>query len=297
MLTRLIGAAVGIAIGGVCAAQVWPNAASDGCEPGVVREVWLQPRPLAQPGGYSSRLAVNYIDVNSPPEGDIPREVAFTPDGQTVVIANQGTGVTPGTLTFFNMNTRTITNTVTVGLLPNFVAVTPNGHLPVCTNVFSNSVSVVDIATHTLLANVPVTGTQPFRVAITPDSHWALVGVTNTGTNSVYSVIDLTTRTEARTFPNSGMGAIGSYFTPEVGISSGIWSQFALTPDGTTIVHPDRAAARVNLYDFPTGSLIVSMPTAIAPTSVDISTDGTTAVVGNEFGARRVSKNDIAARP
>jgi YVTN family beta-propeller protein len=296
MLTRFVAAAVLVGAVGACMGQGAPDAVSAECEAGVVREVWLLPRALPEPGRYGARLAVNYIDVNSPPEGDIPRELAFTPDGQTVVIANQGTGVTPGTLTFFNMNTRTITNTVTVGLFPNFVAVSPNGQYAVCTNVFSHTVSVVDIATHTLLGNVPVTGTQPFRVAITPDSHFALVGVTNTGTNSVYSVIDLNTRTEARTFPNSGMGAIGSYATPEVGITSGIWSQFALTPDGTTIVHPDRAAARVILYDFVSGAQITSLATAVAPTSVDISADGTTAIVGNEFNARRISKIDIAAR-
>src|SRR5262245_47288560 len=199
MLTRFVAAAAVVVSFGVCVGQ---EAASSEGETGVVREMWLQPRALAQPGGYGARLAPNYIDCNSPPEGDIPRELAFTPDGQTVVIANQGTGVTPGTLTFFNMNTRTITNTVTVGLLPNLVAVSPNGQLAVCTNVFSHTVSIVDIPTHTLLANVPVTGTQPFRVAITPDNHWALVGVTNTGTNSVYSVIDLVTRTEPRPFPN-----------------------------------------------------------------------------------------------
>src|SRR3954469_6148672 len=138
MLTRFVAAAAVLVCFGVCLGQ---DGVSPECETGVVREVWGQPRPMAFPSGYVARLAANYVDVNSPPEGDIPRELAFTPDGQTVVIANQGTGVAPGTVTFFNMNTRTITNTVTVGLFPNFVAVTPNGQLAVCTNVFSHTVS------------------------------------------------------------------------------------------------------------------------------------------------------------
>ncbi len=256
---------------------------------------WLQPRPVEGPS-YAARLAAFFIDCNSPPEGDNPRELAFTPDGLSVAIVNHGTGLLPGTMTFYDVNSRTITHTVTVGLLPNHVAVTPNGQYAVCTNVFSNSVSIVDIPTHTLVANVPVTGTQPFRVAITPDSLSAVVAVTNDGVNSRFSVIDLASRTEVRSFSSVGQGAIGGFFTPEVGLSSPLWSVFALSPDGTTIVLPNRTGARVMLYDVATGGVVASLASPASPASVDISADGTVAVVGHEFGARQVSRIDMVAR-
>jgi YVTN family beta-propeller protein len=265
--------------------------------PYVHKDTWPENRPLP-PGWYGARLVTEHIDVNSQPEGDIPRELAFTPDGSTVVIVNHGTGQGPGMMTFFDVNTRTITHSVTVGLLPSHVAVSPNGQFAVCSNVFSHDVSVVHIPTRTLLASVPVTGTQPFRVAITPDSLLAVVAVTNDAVTSAFSVIDLTTRTEVRTIPTVSQGAIGGFFTPESGISSPLWTKFALTPDGTTIVLPHRTngAASVRLYDVASGALVSTLPTSSYPTSVDVSGDGTVAVVGHEFGTRRISRIDLAAR-
>src|SRR5580765_5236665 len=100
MLTRFVIAAALMGSFGVCMGQEGPAVSPD-CETAVVREVGGEPRPVAAPGAYGARLAPNYIDIKRPPEGDIPRELAFTPDGNTVVIVNQGTGVMPGTLTFF----------------------------------------------------------------------------------------------------------------------------------------------------------------------------------------------------
>src|SRR5258708_29027162 len=58
-------------------------------------------------------------------------------------------------------------------------------------NVMSNSVSVIDVATNTLVATVGV-GASPSGVAITPDGSRAYV--TNGGSDSA-SVIDVATNT------------------------------------------------------------------------------------------------------
>ena len=62
------------------------------------------------------------------------------------------------------------------------------------TNEHSNNVSVIDTATNTLVATIPV-GTIPFAVAVTPDG--THVYVTNDGSNNV-SVIGTATNTVAK---------------------------------------------------------------------------------------------------
>lgn len=67
-----------LCLAGAAVAQVSPDAVSTECDAEMVRELWVRPRPLT-PGGYGSRLDVTHIDINSPPEADTPRELAFTP--------------------------------------------------------------------------------------------------------------------------------------------------------------------------------------------------------------------------
>jgi YVTN family beta-propeller protein len=282
-----------LCLAGAAVAQVSPDAVSTECDAEMVRELWVRPRPLT-PGGYGSRLDVTHIDINSPPEADTPRELAFTPDGGTVAIVNHGTGLIPGMMTFFDVNTRQITHSVEVGLMPNHVAISPDGRYAVCTNVLSHTISVVDVPTRTLIGHVPVTGTQPFRVAITPDSQRAIVSVTNDAVNSSFSVINLATMTEEYWFPSVSQGVMGGYATPEMGISGALWTQWALTPDGARIVLPDRVGGRVVIYDVATGAPTYLTAAPLA-TSVDISADGTVAVVGHEGFERKISRVDLVS--
>ena len=65
------------------------------------------------------------------------------------------------------------------------------------TNAGSNSVSVVNLATNTVVVTVPV-GRNPTSVAVTPDG--TAVHVTNAGSNTV-SVISVATNTVVATIP------------------------------------------------------------------------------------------------
>jgi DNA-binding beta-propeller fold protein YncE len=229
------------------------------------------------------------ITINSDPDGDVPHELAFLPNGSAVVIVHKDTD----NLTFFDVNTRTVTNTVAIGHFPVQVAVTPNGQYALAPAVLSNALSVVDVATHTLVANVPISGQQPYKALVTSDSHWAVVGVIDDAVNSHFSIVDLTTLAEVATIPTSEQGVIGSWFTPEAGSSGVLFTRFALSPNGTTILLPDRNSAVVRVYDRASASLVTSITTAANPSAVDISSDGTTAVVSHEFGIKRVSKIDL----
>jgi YVTN family beta-propeller protein len=79
--------------------------------------------------------------------------------------------------------------------------VTPDGSKVYVTNVNSNTVSVIDTATNTVIATIPV-GTTPQGVAVTPDG--SKVYVANSDSNTV-SVIDTATNTVSATTP------VGSY--------------------------------------------------------------------------------------
>ncbi|MDY7107690.1 MAG: beta-propeller fold lactonase family protein [Planctomycetota bacterium] len=270
-----------------------PAASADAAP--LVKETWLAPRPVARdaeagrPGPLAADPTHEYISANQEPEGDVPRNVVFTPDGSEVLIVHRDTD----NVTFFDVPTRTATHTVDAGDFPVDVAVTPDGQYAVVPNVLDNSVTIIDVPTHSALATVPVTGEQPYAVAVTSDSQLAVVGVINDAVNSSFSVIDLVAQSEVLTFPSGSQGVIGFWWAPESGTAGNIFTRFALTPDGGTIVLPDRGGARVRLYDRMTGDEVADLPVAAQPTAVDVSADGTTAVVNHEGDIRTITEVDL----
>ncbi len=263
---------------------------------------WMlgRPRPMAPSvwrsaegratSGPTGKLT--FVSVDEAPEGDMPREVAYTPDGAQVLVVHRDTD----NVTFFETTTNTPTHTVAVGDFPVDVAVTPDGRVAVVPNVLGDSVSIIDIATHAIVATVPVTGTQPYSVAVTPDSAFAVVGVINDGVASSFSVIDLDAGIEVQSFASGPQGVIGFFFNPESAISGNIFTQFALAPDGATIVLPDRGNDRVHLYDRATGAEVANLAIAADAIAVDVSEDSTLAVVSHEGATQLVTIIDVPGR-
>src|SRR5215213_905092 len=105
-------------------------------------------------------------------------------------------------------------------------------------NRFDNTVSVIDTATNTVVATVPV-GDSPSAIAVTPDGAFAYV--TNAGDFFV-SVIDTATNTVVTTVP-VGAG------------SSGI----AITPDGA-FAYVATGANTVAVIDIATNTVIATVP-------------------------------------
>jgi YVTN family beta-propeller protein len=255
-------------------------------------QTWLEPTRVDLGGSApasDSALVTSFLSVNQDPEGDMPRALAFTPDGATVLVVNRDTD----TLTFFDVASASITDTLTVGDFPVDVAVTPDGSFAVVPNVLDDTVSIIDLSSKTVAATVAVTGSQPFAVAVTGDSSTAVVAVINDGVSSAFSIIDLPTGMETSSFATSGQGVLGFFFTPESGIFGNLFTQFALAADDVTILLPDRAAGRVRLYDITTGNQTANLAVAAAPLAVDIHPDGTTAVVSHESGANTISVIDV----
>jgi DNA-binding beta-propeller fold protein YncE len=88
----------------------------------------------------------------------------------------------------------------------------------------------------------------------------------------------------------------GAFWTPETGGFGNIFTQFALTPDGGTIVLPDRGDDKVRLYDRSTGAELKVLSTASGPTGVDISLDGTTAVISHGGNPGTVTEIDLVSQ-
>jgi YVTN family beta-propeller protein len=141
-------------------------------------------------------------------------------------------------------------------------------------NSFSNSVSVIDTASNTVVATVGV-GMNPFEVAITPDGTRAYV--TNFLSNSV-SVIDTASNTVVNTV---GVGA-----NP-----NGV----AITPDGTR-AYVTIQTSNVSVIDTASNTVVARVGVGMNPFGVAITPDGTRAYVtiGN-FGSYSVSVIDTAS--
>jgi YVTN family beta-propeller protein len=101
-------------------------------------------------------------------------------------------GLDTGTVSVISTATNKVTSTISVGLDPAGVAVTPNGAYVYVTNYNSRSVSVISAATNTVTSTITV-GDQPYGVGITPNGKyayvatWDKVSVISTPTDTVAS--------------------------------------------------------------------------------------------------------------
>jgi len=216
-------------------------------------------------------------------EGDTPTELAFTPDGTKLVIAHRDSD----NLVVLDANTRDVLDVIALSGSPNSLAITPDGATVVTANLFEDTMSIVDLVAGVETAVVTV-GDQPGIVRITPDGATAIVGNT---LDSDLSVVNIATATETHQIAGAGFSQVTSF---------GAWatvftfSDFMITPDSATIVFPDRFGDQIIFFDIATGT-----PNPIAstdPITIDLSVDGTRAVVAQDFPGSQVTVLDVAGQ-
>ena len=147
-------------------------------------------------------------------------------------------------------------------------------------NYGDNTVSVIDTATNTVVATVPV-GTGPIGVAVTPTGTRVYV----TLVTGFVSVIDTATNTVAATVP--------------VGNSAGA---VAVTPTGTRVYvandPSDRPApttpGRVSIIDPATNTVVATVTVGNSPRGVAVTPDGSRVYVAHSFVPGIVSVIDTA---
>jgi YVTN family beta-propeller protein/YD repeat-containing protein len=154
------------------------------------------------------RASVGVVDtathtvIATIPVGVFPNNARVSPDGQRLYVLNTPTQSTADTVSVIDPATNTVITTITLGNSNRrgqaFVA--PNSATVIVTHPDQNKVSVIDAATASVAAVLP-TGSNPIRIAFTPDSARAYV-VNNANPGSV-TVIDVGSRSVAATVATS----------------------------------------------------------------------------------------------
>jgi YVTN family beta-propeller protein len=169
---------------------------------------------------------------------------------------------------------------VSVGAYPVAVKVTPDGQFAWVANVDSSSISIVSIASKTVVGTIPLplfngSPAEPNGVVFTPDGSTAYVTNHDANPGSVVFVIDVPSRSVLKTIPTDGYPAAA-----------------AITPDGSTVWVTNRADSTITVIDTLTNT-VVTRVAADYPLGVAFNPTGTRAYVaeaelGNAIGYLRV---------
>jgi YVTN family beta-propeller protein len=91
-------------------------------------------------------------------QGDNPRELALTPDGQTLLAVNTGSD----TVSFIDTRSFTERSRVNVGKRPRAIVLDRTGRRAYVFNTLSNNITVIDIAARAIMGTIS-TGPEPLR--------------------------------------------------------------------------------------------------------------------------------------
>jgi outer membrane autotransporter protein len=168
--------------------------------------------------------------------GNSPVGVAVTPNGKYVFVTNNS----DNTVSVISTATHSVVGPpIAVGNDPAGVVITPDGRFAYVANngsgaVNSNTVSVIDIATDTVVGSVKV-GNKPLGIDVTPDGKYVYVTNSNDGTVSV-----INTATNKMVGSPIAVGsfplAFGFFVGPNIIVAQGgplsVANDAALTPLG-----------------------------------------------------------------
>jgi len=200
----------------------------------------------------ASNMVIQTIAVGLGPTG-----IAITPDGASVYVTNQG----DNTVSVISTNTYAVTTISAISggfAAPFAVAISRDGRAYV-TNVLSSSVSVINTANNTVIANIAV-GSNPWAVAISPNGSTAYVA--NSGSDTV-SVIN--TDNYAVTTINVGDGPVA----------------LAVTPGGARVYVANQLSNNVSVINT-ADNTVITIPVGYFPSGVAITPDGASVYVTNQ---------------
>jgi YVTN family beta-propeller protein len=163
---------------------------------------------------------------------------------------------------------------IPAGLLPNGLAIAPNGKTAYIADSGADIVMVINTVRGAQNGAIPV-GSGPVAVAVAPDGKTGYV--VNAGSNSV-TTFDPATNT-ARASITVGPGPVA----------------IAVAPDGETAYVVNHGSNDVTPIDTATGTTGQPIPVGSLPSGIAITPDGRTAYVTNE-GADSVTPIDLATR-
>jgi YVTN family beta-propeller protein len=206
-----------------------------------------------------------------------PVEGAVSPDGKYFYVTNysmyganfgpEGSddcggpgGLSPSFVYRIDLKTLAITGVAQVGMVPKYIAVTPDNHYVLVTNWCSFDLSVIDRVTFKEVRRIPL-GTDPRGIAVSRDSRTAYIAVMG---SSDVARLDL------------GSFALGWY--RGVGLSP---RHVVLSPGGQYLYVTLNGANEVAKLDTGRGQVVARVNTGSRPRSMAISPDGTALYVVN----------------
>lgn len=227
--------------------------------------------------GNKGENTVSFVDLSTGrerarvPTGDMPHEIAVSPDGrQAAVVAYGGT-----TIDIFEV--RTAMRLKRIDIAPNAgphgIAWLKDGRL-VATAERSQSIVVVE-PRRGAVRSVPIGQAGSHMLAVSPDQRFAYVANIVAGT---VSIVDLRSATK--------VGDIQIGGNPE-----GI----AITPDGRQLWVGDDSGPRLRVVDIASRKTLATLPTDSVAIRVAITRDGKTAVISN-LGTGTLNLFDVATR-
>jgi YVTN family beta-propeller protein len=210
-----------------------------------------------------------------------PVEAAFSPDGAHAYVSNysmygngfgpegsdtctpssaRAAGVSDSYLYRISTASLEIDEVIKVGMVPKYVAVSPDGKKLLVTNWCSYDMTVIDIPSWKRVGTVAL-GAYPRGVVVSPDSSKAYVAVMG---SSHVAVVDLGSRRANRTIT---VGAAPRHVV--------------LSPDGRHLYVTLNGANQVVKVDTRSGAVLDRVNTGSQPRSMDIAPDGRSLYVVN----------------
>lgn len=218
-----------------------------------------------------------------------PVEGAFSPDGQYYYVTNysmygadQGpegedtctpasalaAGDTPDYVFRIDTTNFRIDQVIKVGLVPKFIAVSPNDKYVLVTNWCSWTLSIIDVASHHVVATLALPGT-PRGIAVDPNSRFAYVAIMGG---------DVLVRVSLAELREVGEIYVGSNPRTVVLSPNGRFAYLSLNIPGDVV--------KVNLE---TNRVVAEQHVGVLSRSLVISSDGTALYVVN-FGSGTVTE-------
>jgi YVTN family beta-propeller protein len=202
--------------------------------------------------------ATDSVDPVPIPVGTGPSRIGFRPDSAFAYAINEGSN----NISVIDAATRTVVNTLDVGMRPNGAAGCAAGPYGVVFNHGSNDVTIIDGTMNLVVATVPVGG-EPLYGGFRPDCAFFFV---ITAADTVVA-IDMTSLTTVATVP--------------VGISP-MWG--TVRPDGAFLYVTNQGSNNVSVLDVtsPPFPVVATLTVGTAPVIGGIRPDGAYLFVVNQ---------------
>ena len=185
--------------------------------------------------------------------------VAVREDGLTYFTEpyNGGVGIT-------STQTRTVDGFIATGDVPTGLDFSPDGNTAYVTNQYSYNVGVIDVASATQIATIPIpNGASPFVVRVSPDGSRLFI---STNTTTVY-IVDTQTR--------QIISSVQVGFAPNA---------FAVNPDGRIIYVSASFGGTVTEVDMFSGTALRTFTVGGIAQDMAVTRDGARLYVANESG-------------